>query len=99
MPKLVVRGLEAELVQRLKERAVAHGVSAEEEHRRILRQALNEADDEFPDLKALLMGMPAGGEDADFARVREIPREVPTFRERLPARSERRLGVARRRPR
>jgi plasmid stability protein len=44
MAQLVVRGLEKELVPHLKERAVAHGVSAEEEHRRILRQALNEAD-------------------------------------------------------
>jgi plasmid stability protein len=76
MAQLVVRGLETELVQRLKERAVAHGVSAEEEHRRILRQALNPADDEFPDLKALLMGMPPGGDDADFARGHELPREV-----------------------
>jgi plasmid stability protein len=81
MAQLVVRGLEENLVQRLKQRAVAHGVSAEEEHRYILRQALNEADDEFPDLKALLMGMPAGGEDADFARVRELPREVDVLSE------------------
>jgi plasmid stability protein len=76
MAQLVVRDLESELVQRLKERAVEHGVSAEEEHRRILRQALSQAEDEFPDLKALLLAAPAGGEDADFARVRELPREV-----------------------
>lgn len=76
MAQLVVRDLETELVQRLKERAVEHGVSAEEEHRRILRQALNEPEDEFPDLKALLLAIPAGGEDADFERLRELPREV-----------------------
>ncbi len=76
MAQLVVRDLETELVQRLKERAVEHGVSAEEEHRRILRQALSQAEDDFPDLKALLLAAPAAGEDADFERVREFPRAV-----------------------
>ena len=76
MAQLVVRDLEAEFVQRLKQRAVEHGVSAEEEHRRILRRALSQPEDEFPDLKALLLAMPEGGEDADFDRIREFPREV-----------------------
>ena len=76
MAQLVVRELESELVQRLKERAVEHGVSAEEEHRRILRQALTQPEDDFPDLKTLLLGMPDAGEDADFGRIREFPREV-----------------------
>ena len=31
---------------------------------------------EFPDLKALLMAFPDRGADADFARVREMPRDV-----------------------
>ena len=30
----------------------------------------------FPDLKALLMAFPDAGEDADFARVREMPRDL-----------------------
>ena len=30
----------------------------------------------FPDLKALLLAMPDSGEEADFARVREYPRDV-----------------------
>lgn len=76
MAQLLVREIESELVQRLKERAVEHGVSAEEEHRRILRQTLTQPEDDFPDLKALLQGMPRAGEDADFERVREFPREV-----------------------
>ena len=76
MAQLVVRDLETEFVQRLKQRAVEHGVSAEEEHRRILRQALSQADDDFPDLKALLLAVPEAGEDADFERIREFPREV-----------------------
>lgn len=29
----------------------------------------------FPDLKALLLDMPGAGIDADFARVREMPRD------------------------
>ena len=30
----------------------------------------------FPDLKALLLAMPDSGEEVDFARVREYPRDV-----------------------
>ncbi|MGB8168651.1 MAG: hypothetical protein WCF18_14230 [Chthoniobacteraceae bacterium] len=76
MAQLVVRDLEAELVQRLNERAAEHGVSAEEEHRRILRHALSQTEDDFPDLNALLLAVPEGGEDADFERVRELPRDL-----------------------
>jgi hypothetical protein len=32
--------------------------------------------EEFPDLKAILLDMPNVGEDADFARVREMPRDL-----------------------
>ncbi len=38
MPQLLVRNLEPIIVERLKERARAHGVPVEEEHRRILRE-------------------------------------------------------------
>lgn len=38
--QLLVRGLDERVVRRLKARARAHGVSAEEEHRRILREVL-----------------------------------------------------------
>jgi plasmid stability protein len=40
MATLIVRKLDDDLVQRLKERARAHGRSAEAEHRLILREAL-----------------------------------------------------------
>jgi hypothetical protein len=30
----------------------------------------------FPDLKALLLAMPDAGEDADFSRAREYPRDI-----------------------
>lgn len=40
MPQLLVRNLDEELVRDLKKRAGEHGISVEEEHRRILREAL-----------------------------------------------------------
>jgi hypothetical protein len=30
----------------------------------------------FPDIKALLLAMPDAGEDADFGRAEELPREI-----------------------
>ena len=43
MAQLLVRNIPDELVRALKLRAAAHGVSAEEEHRRILSDALKDA--------------------------------------------------------
>jgi plasmid stability protein len=40
MAQLLVRNLPETLVKKLKRRAVEHGVSAEEEHRRLLHEAL-----------------------------------------------------------
>ena len=40
MPQLLVRNLDASVVKLLRRRAAAHGISAEEEHRRILKEAL-----------------------------------------------------------
>ena len=40
MPQLIVRQIEEKVVTKLKAQAGQHGVSMEEEHRRILRQAL-----------------------------------------------------------
>jgi plasmid stability protein len=42
MAQLLVRNVEPRLVKKLKTRAALHGVSAEEEHRRILREALSQ---------------------------------------------------------
>ena len=50
MSQLIVRKLPESLVRLLKLRAAAHGVSAEEEHRRILREALTGASDAKPSL-------------------------------------------------
>jgi len=40
MPQLLVRDIEEKVVRKLKQRAGEHGISMEEEHRRILREAL-----------------------------------------------------------
>lgn len=47
MAQLIVRNLDDRMVARLKQRAAAHGVSAEAEHRSILEQALGTEDAEF----------------------------------------------------
>jgi antitoxin FitA len=74
--QLILRNLEDDLVKKLKQRAAAHGVSAEEEHRRILRRALSEPEEDFPDLKGLLLAMPDLGDDSDFDRQRDVARDV-----------------------
>jgi plasmid stability protein len=76
MPQLIVRKLEAKIVKKLKEQAGQHGVSMEEEHRRILRRALLGPPQKRPSFKAALLAMPNVGEDADFMRPRELPRAV-----------------------
>jgi len=71
MAQLIVRNLDADLVRRLKRRAAANGRSAEEEHRQILRQVLRPGD-----LAEALMAIPAVGEDADFERLADVPRDL-----------------------
>ncbi len=66
MANLLVRGIEDDLVQRLREQAAAHGRSAEAEHRAILRQALyRPVRRSFADV---LRQMPDVGRDEDFSR-------------------------------
>jgi plasmid stability protein len=67
MPDLLVRGVDEDLVRALKERAGAHGRSAEAEHRAILAAAL--AHPKRRSLAEVLASMPAVGLDADFERV------------------------------
>ena len=73
MGQLIVRNLDDDLVHRLKERAAAHGISAEEEHRRILRDALRPDDRSFLDH---LLSMPDVGEDWMFERRKDPPRDI-----------------------
>jgi antitoxin FitA len=55
MAQLLVRDIPQTLVQKLKRRAAQHGVSAEEEHRRILRDALATKRGENPTLIEFLL--------------------------------------------
>lgn len=74
MAQLIVRNLDKRLVDRLKRRAAQHGVSAEEEHRRILEHAL--ATRPKATLKELLLAIPEAGDDADFERHDDRGRET-----------------------
>ncbi len=71
MAQLIVRNVDEDLVLRLKQRAAAHGRSAEEEHRHLLRAALRSEG-----LLDRLLEMPPDGRDEDFDRTRELPRDV-----------------------
>ena len=69
MAQLIVRKLEAKLVGRLKRRAKKHGVSMEEETRRLLRKALEPEKKEVEPKKSLLdhlASMPNVGSDFDW---------------------------------
>jgi antitoxin FitA len=74
MADLLVRGVDEEIVRALKERAGAHGRSAEAEHREILAAALLRP--RKRSFAEILASMPDVGADADFERVgsrREAP--------------------------
>lgn len=75
MAQLLVRGIDQDLVRRLKLRAAANNVSAEEEHRRILRAAL--AEDGDPTFIDHLLAMPDVGDDDLFERPRPTPADYP----------------------
>lgn len=66
MPDLLVRGVDDEIVRALKERAAAHGRSAEAEHREILAAAL--ARPRRRSFAEVLASMPDVGADEDFER-------------------------------
>ena len=74
MASLLVRGIDDALVEALKARAVAHGRSAEAEHREILAAALRRPRKRT--FAAVLAAMPNVGEDNDFERVERVG-EVP----------------------
>lgn len=76
MAQLIVRNLDEKVVERLKQRAARHGCSAEAEHRDILEQVLLGPERKAPSLKELLLEVPEVGEDANFARPRDLGRSV-----------------------
>jgi len=67
MTDLLVRNIDDALVRTLKERAGAHGRSAEAEHREILAAAL--AQPRKRGFAEVVAAMPDVGDDTDFARV------------------------------
>ena len=67
MADLLVRGIDEALIRVLKERAGAHGRSAEAEHREILTAAL--ARPNKRSFAEVLASMPEVGADADFERM------------------------------
>ncbi|HXZ09110.1 MAG TPA: DNA-binding protein, partial [Paraburkholderia sp.] len=67
MANLTVRDLDDDIVQALKERAAAHGRSAEAEHREILAKTLRRP--QRKTFAQVLMSIPNVGQDADFVRV------------------------------
>lgn len=73
MAQLIVRELEDAIVRALKVRAAKKGVSAEAEHRTILREVLLRRGNRS--LKSVLLAMPDVGTDADFAIDRDLDRD------------------------
>ena len=73
MAQLLVRSLEDDLVRDLKKRAGEHGISVEEEHRRILREALQpDLSHKRPSFWEALGEMPGTGDDSLFERNRAL---------------------------
>ena len=69
MANLLVRNVEDKIVSALKARSGRHGISAEEEHRRILRSALLKP--RKKSFSEALLAIPNVGEDQDFTRVQD----------------------------
>jgi plasmid stability protein len=76
MSQLIVRQIEERVVRKLKQQAGAHGVSMEEEHRRILRESLLGGGRKRASFKEALRMMPNVGEDADFERGPQLERPM-----------------------
>ena len=76
MPQLIVRRIEDKVVRKLKARAGLNGVSMEEEHRRILREALLGRAAKKASFKDYLLKMPGVGPDDLFQRRRDSGRKV-----------------------
>jgi plasmid stability protein len=76
MAQLIVRKIEDEVLARLRERAARRGVSMEEEHRRILREAVLGTGTRRKSLKDHLASMPDVGDDEDFERADATLRPV-----------------------
>jgi plasmid stability protein len=79
MPQLIVRNIEDAVVRRLRTRAAIHGVSMEEEHRRLLRSVLLGKRENRKSFSEMLLSIPKAAVDESgdlFARQRDLPREI-----------------------
>ena len=74
MAQLIVRDIDEAVVRALKLRAAARGVSAEAEHREILREALLSKRQKGASFKRALASMPDVGNDDDFVFERDVDR-------------------------
>ncbi|MBJ6609355.1 MAG: DNA-binding protein [Candidatus Thiothrix moscowensis] len=74
MTNLIVRKLEPEIIEALKQRAARNGRSAEMEHRAILREVLLVL--KKRSLAEVLVAIPNVGTDADFERI-QSKQQVP----------------------
>ena len=75
MPQILIRQLNHAVVRKLRAKAAAEGVSAEEEARRILRRSLVGDVPSMP-LIDFLRTMPDGDDDSIFQRRKRRPRKV-----------------------
>jgi len=75
MSQLLVRDLEPSVVKKLRSRAAAEGVSVEEAHRRVLRNALSGKPGPQLNFLDYLRSIPKSG-DIKFPRSTELPRKV-----------------------
>ena len=75
MWQLIVRRIEEKVVKKLKEQASRHGVSMEEEHRRILREALL-GKPKTRSFKKYLLAIPDAGPDELFERKPDFGRPI-----------------------
>jgi plasmid stability protein len=76
MPQLIVRQIEEKVVKKLKQQAGAHGISMEEELRRILRESLLGKAGKRKSFKEALLAMPNVGNDSDFERGPQLARPI-----------------------
>ena len=75
MGQLLVRNVDDDLIRRLKERAAAHGRSAEAEHRLILEQALFSSGESFAERAARWRRLTAGRATTDSAELIRADRD------------------------
>jgi plasmid stability protein len=75
MAQLLVRDLDEEVVQALRQKAAEEGTSVEEAHRRLLRSVLL-SKRSTKSFKEALLEMPDDGDDSIFRRTKRKPRRV-----------------------